>query len=221
MKKFNNLKRFLSMLLSISMVVGLVAVVEPREAAAATGTNLVTNSGFDTTDGWDGAVAQEKVQDVEIVKTAVFEAGFEPSEGKAQVQPWLAGEKATLDTANVYGDGSTQSLKWNTSDSTILEFMPFQVEAGKTYNVSYDWKVEDGVSGPFYCRFHQYLDQSEVLWDAPVGWNHVEYETTATSSGDVILYIEANSGTVYVDNVSVAIITEVPKTATTENKVFD
>ncbi len=221
MKKYKNLKRFLSMVISISMVAGLMVVVEPREAEAAAGTNLVANSGFDTTDSWDGAGAQENVQDVEIVETTVFEAGFEPSEGKNQVQPWLAGEKATLDTANVYGDGSTQSLKWNTSDSPILEFMPFQVEEGKTYIVSYDWKIEGGASGPFYCRFHQYLGASDVLETAPTGWNHVEYETTATASGNVILYIEAYSGTVYVDNVSVSIITEVPKTATTENKVFE
>ena len=210
MEKWKNLKRFLSVVLSISMVVGLMAVVEPREAEAAAGTNLVANSGFDTTDSWDGVGAQEKVQDVEIVETTVFEAGFEPSEGKNQVQPWLAGEKATLDTANAYGDESTQSLKWNTSDSPILEFMPFQVEEGKTYIVSYDWKIEGGASGPFYCRFHQYLGQSEVLETAPTGWNHVEYETTATASGNVILYIEAYSGTVYVDNVSIYYETEEP-----------
>ena len=38
----------------------------------------------------------------------------------------------------------------------------------------------------------------------------MEYETTATSSGDVILYIEASSGTVYVDNVSIYYETEQP-----------
>lgn len=229
MKKYKNLKRFLSMVLSISMVVGLVAVVEPREAEAAAGTNLVANSGFDTTDSWDGAGAQEKVQDVEIVETTVFEAGFEPSEGTSKIQTgWNAGANASLDSTDVYGNESTQSLVWDVATAgAILEFQPFQVEEGRTYTISYDWKIENGTATAYHCYFRAasnmdaLIGQSEVLWSAPNGWNHVRYEYTATASDTLYFYIEANAGVVHVDNVSISNITEIPKMMTTENTVFE
>ncbi|MBQ2986264.1 MAG: hypothetical protein IJE23_02140, partial [Tyzzerella sp.] len=54
-KEHTFLKRCLSILLSVSMIVGLIVVTEPEKAAdvqAAESTNLITNGGFDTTDGW-------------------------------------------------------------------------------------------------------------------------------------------------------------------------
>ena len=54
-KEHTFLKRCLSILLSISMIVGLIVITEPEkasEALAAENTNLITNGGFDTTDGW-------------------------------------------------------------------------------------------------------------------------------------------------------------------------
>ena len=54
MKKEHTLfKRCLSILLSITMIVGLIVVTEPEKAAdvqAAESTNLITNGGFETGD---------------------------------------------------------------------------------------------------------------------------------------------------------------------------
>ena len=50
-KEHTFLKRCLSILLSVSMIVGLIVVTEPEKAAdvqAAESTNLVTNGGFET-----------------------------------------------------------------------------------------------------------------------------------------------------------------------------
>ena len=212
------------------MLVGLITVAEPQEAEAAAGTNLVANSGFDTTNSWDGAYAQEKVQDVEIVETTVFEAGFEPSEGTSKIQTgWNAGTNASLDSEDAYGDESTQSLTWDVATAgAILEFQPFQVEVGKTYTISYDWKIEDGANGvPYHCYFRAasnmdaMIGQSNVLWSAPSGWNHVKYEYTATASDTLYFYIEASAGVVHVDNVSIVILTETPNTEFVKNILFE
>lgn len=229
MERHKKWKRFLSVLLSASMLVGLITVTEPQEAEAAAGTNLVENSGFDTTDSWDGAYAQEKVQDAEVVETIIFEAGFEPSEGTSKIQTgWNAGANASLDSEDAYGDESTQSLTWDVATAgAILEFQPFQVEVGKTYTISYDWKIEEGANTAYHCYFRAasnmdaIIGQSEVLWSAPSGWNHVKYEYTATATDTLYFYIEANAGVVHVDNVSIVILTETLKTELVKNILFE
>lgn len=213
MEKTKLLKKGLSILLSVAMVVGLITITEPNEAEAAT-ENLVANGEFDTTDNWSDVTEQEAFPIYDDTTISVFEAGFEASEGKNQIAPWNAYTESALDNTEYYGDNSTQSLKWDVSKAgTYLTFISFPMEKGKTYQVSYDWKVTNGGSTAYYCYFvptaggeNKYA--SEIEWEAPSEWTTMEYSFTAEANADYYFQIEANAGTVHIDNVSIAEVTQ-------------
>lgn len=223
MEKYRNLKRFLSMVLSVSMVVGLMAVVEPREAEAAAGTNLVANGGFDTTDSWDGASAQEKVQETEKNTTVLYETGFESDEETHYL--WPTKGTSSIDTTEYAGDSENQSHKHVLeSDWGLAEYEHFSMTAGKTYIISYDWKLVDvddcgAMAYSYIKKSDDILASGPQVTDDTDGWKHVSYEYIPTSNySDVALFIEVTWGadatkmaTVYLDNLSVIECVETPK----------
>ena len=90
MKACKCFKRFLSVLLSVAMVVGMITVTGPQKVEAA-GENLIMNGGFDTASNWvdqngTAVPAQNKVDKVTTTEYLV-NGDFEDS----ATNSWLKG----------------------------------------------------------------------------------------------------------------------------------
>lgn len=115
------LKRILSIMLSISMIVGLIAVVEPEkasEAQAAESTNLITNGGFETgalASGYSGAT---------VVTSPTHSGNYAAKIDEGETMKFTtdgANGGALMDANKQY---KLSAYVYAETDSTIQLFMP-------------------------------------------------------------------------------------------------
>ena len=202
MKACKCFKRFLSVLLSVAMVVGMITVTGPQKVEAA-GENLITNGGFDTASNWvdqngTAVPAQNKVDKVTTTEYLV-NGDFEDS----ATNSWL---KGTITPGAGYN--GTAGLVYTPSSEgaeTYYVVNGLDTTGEITYNVKMRIKTVNA-AGNIVSYFST---------DKNGGWNNVqnlsantdwtEYTTTfTTTSGKYRIGIESSAkGTFYIDDVSV------------------
>ena len=151
-------KRLLSVILSVSMVVGLITVSGPNRAEAADAStlteNLVENGSFDgdgtyDSTGWENISEAEKIaltKKYELVENGDFEAG----NSKSGDNGWetQTGNKATLSVVDDSGNKALQVVA--SGPSAQADFYVGKagfLEIGRTYTVSFDIKRTSGTDG--------------------------------------------------------------------------
>jgi len=157
---------------------------------------------------------------VQNVKTYSYATGFESGESTHYLQGQGAGVTQEVNNTEYAGDTGTSSNK-HVFDSrwSLAEYEHFSMIAGKTYVISYDWKVVNlatcGAVAYSHINAGDILASGPQITDDTNGWQHVSYEYTPTSNqNDVALYFEVTNGTgnttMYLDNLSIYYETEQP-----------
>ena len=161
-------RKFLSVFVSMVLVVGLISATETKTAEAA-GDNMIVNGGFDAVGTWvdqDGkeVKAQEVVDDI-IVHEVVENGDFENGNYQSGVNGWQCRSGASI---SVIDDSTDQTNKVlhivSTSGGAQANFYFGQagiLEVGKEYTVSFDIRRTDGDGG-----ITLYSDQVVGGWTA-------------------------------------------------------
>ena len=217
-KEHTFLKRCLSILLSVSMIVGLIVVTEPEKAAdvqAAESTNLITNGGVDTTDGWTNNSDSSNPVDVqEQQNVAVTEPNYviiqdfeNESEynGKWRNQSTSTG---TLEYTSDPDDANNQVLKYTSTNNTTFDFHNGEVqvfEKGKTYTLTFKYKTD--------VKFHAYHAGIDSGWntyapwvDTSASWKTMTCEITPNDSLGYfqIGFQPQGAGILYIDDLTIS-----------------
>ena len=231
MKQEGTLKRILSVILSVVLVVSSITVTQPTQANAADpSANILTNGGFDNaSEKWedqDGTLVGEQavVEDV-TVHEIVTNGGFEDGTYRSGVNGWQTQTKtkATLSVIDDKDDASNKVLQVVGSEGGAqANFYLGEagiLEVGKTYTVSFMARQTEGGGG-----FHNYSDQVVGEWTShgwkalSQDWTKIEYEIIPTLSkawAQIGLQLDA-ACTVEIDNFSITYDagTQVKKTYT-------
>ena len=217
-KEHTFLKRCLSILLSVSMIVGLIVVTEPEKAAdvqAAESTNLITNGGFDTTDGWtnnsdsSNPVDVQEQQNVALtLPNYVAYQDFETTSEYAGKWRNQSPSTGTLEYTSDLDDANNQVLKYTSTGNTTFDFHNGDVqifEQGKTYVLSFKYKTD--VS---FHAYHAGIDSGwntyEAWVDTSTSWKTMTCEITPSESlgSFQIGFQPQGTGTIYIDDFTIS-----------------
>ena len=211
-KEHTFLKRCLSILLSVSMIVGLIVVTEPEKAAdvqAAESTNLVTNGGFATTDGWTNnsdssnpvAVGeQENVVATELVDS-ITDGDFE----SGTCTTWGSVHNLAL---NVVEENGNKVLKVGDFAHGKVFHVLSNLIAGETYTISFKAKASANMTFHLFCG-DTGVNLAEVAMErksVTTEWNtyEVAYTVPADKQGQLVFQNVTGSGSAefYLDDFS-------------------
>ena len=209
MKGQNLLKRVLCVITSIALVVGMITISEPNQAQASDTENLITNGGFDTTEGWMNnsdvstpieVSMQQAVQDKEV-KEYISNGDFE----SGNADQW--GSVHSLPAAIVEENGNKVLKISNVTNGKVFHVLS-GLTAGETYQISFNIKGSSDISYHLFCG-DEGLSTAEPFYTwktATTTWttHEMSYTVPAGNAGHLVFQCVGGSGEMYLDNFSVS-----------------
>ena len=213
MKKEGTLKRILSVILSVVLVVSMITVTQPNQAnAAEVSANILTNGGFDkVSEAWKdqgGALvgAQTVVDDVNTTIETEFTNDFA---GNAPTWGWNM-QGNTVDVVEVEGN-KVLSFTYASGTSYITNY-GFLGYSG--FTVGNEYRISCRIYSDTAVSFRLYDDatgQNEHKMTSAKEWTTYTVNLTASATSTTLYFgfMDSYTGTVYIDDLKIEHITTI------------
>ena len=205
-------KRMLSMLLVLCLVIGSMIILGPQEAHAGQ-TNLVTNGGFDTVDGWNNTSTDPAVPVAAQSADQAYETVYllnEDFSGETYSSYLTKNGNSTLTLEN----GALKVTGSSTGTGVRVHNLP--VVAGQTYTISFDVKIDTaGMMTNYYTRsmtgtasaVEKYYSAKALT--GACDWKNITIEYTVPAGKDCVQFIIYNNNLAadyifWIDNLSIS-----------------
>lgn len=209
MKRQTFYKRFLSVILSITLIVGVITISVPNQVNANATENLIANGVFDSTTNWtdnsDSAnpVAvpnQQQVQDAKVteyIENGDFESGNTELWGSVHNLP-----------IGIVEENNNKVLKVSEVTNGKVFHVLSGLMAGETYQISFDIKGSSNISFHLFCGDEglSHADPFYTWQTATTTWttHEMSYTVPAGNAGHLVFQCVGGSGELYIDNFSVS-----------------
>ena len=213
MKQEGTLKRILSVILSVVLIVSSITVTQPTQANAADpSANILTNGGFDNaSDKWkdqaDTLVGAQAVVD-DVIRTEYMTNG----DFEGETTNYNSGNNANATIVEGEGVDGSRALKFTRADASATShpyvcFTPTGLDTTGTVTYTLSFKLR---STGAHWQGYIVENGSTADWGA-IGWTAAndtwtEYEFTfVTTTGTAQIGIQAvqATGDIYIDNLSI------------------